>query len=67
MVKIEKLLDTAKLCSNITLSYSHRKPDSGIAISCNGHWMTFSMKDLTLGGWNQIITNLDGNIWMGRG
>jgi len=37
----------------ITLLYSHRKPKRGIAISCNGHWMTFSMKALILGDWNQ--------------
>jgi hypothetical protein len=32
----------------ITLLYSYQKLERGTAISCNGHWMTFSMKDLIL-------------------
>jgi hypothetical protein len=39
--------------------YSHQKLERGTAISCNGHWMTFSMKDLILWGWNQLIDKLD--------
>lgn len=35
---------------DITLLYSHRKPDNGIAMSCNGHCITFSIKALILGG-----------------
>lgn len=38
-----------------TLLYSHRKPERGIAISCNGHWITLSIKALILGGCKQQI------------
>ena len=33
-----------------TLMYSQRKPERGIAISCNGHCITLLIKALILGG-----------------
>lgn len=37
----------------ITLLYSQRKPERGIAISCNGHCITLLIKALILGDCNQ--------------
>lgn len=33
-----------------TLPYSQRNPERGIAISCNGLWITLSIKAFTLAG-----------------
>ena len=46
----ELKLHVTKYPQFTTLLYSHRKPERCIAISCNGHWITLSIKALIFGG-----------------
>lgn len=49
--------EARKKRGELTLPYSHRNPERGIAISCNGLWITLSINAFTFLGCTTIVKN----------